>query len=123
MPLLSFFLLPFAWLYAGVMAVRNWLYDKGIKEGASFSVPVISVGNLRVGGTGKTPHVAWVVRELLAQGEKPAVLSRGYGQYLRHGRYARRRTIAALPGFWRGRTHCSVRKPPDRHHDPRPAAT
>lgn len=98
MPLLSFFLLPFAWLYAGVMAVRNWLYDKGIKTEAGFSVPVISVGNLRVGGTGKTPHVAWIVRELLARGAKPAVLSRGYGRRTRGYRLAGATDTAATLG-------------------------
>ncbi|OUJ71758.1 tetraacyldisaccharide 4'-kinase [Hymenobacter crusticola] len=98
MPLLSFFLLPFAWLYAGVMAVRNWLYDNGMKASASFAVPVISVGNLRVGGTGKTPHVAWVVRELLAQGAKPAVLSRGYGRRTRGYRLAAATDTAATLG-------------------------
>ena len=98
MSLLSAFLLPFAWLYAGVMAVRNWLYDTGQKAAVSFAVPIISVGNLRVGGTGKTPHVAWVVRELLAQGEKPAVLSRGYGRRTRGYRLAGPTDTAATLG-------------------------
>ncbi|GGF07057.1 tetraacyldisaccharide 4'-kinase [Hymenobacter cavernae] len=96
--LLAVLLLPFAWLYAGVMAVRNWLYDTGLKASASFPVPIISVGNLRVGGTGKTPHVAWVVRELLAQGEKPAVLSRGYGRRTRGYRLAGATDTAATLG-------------------------
>ena len=71
----SFFrlLLPLSWLYAGVAAVRNWLYDAGWKKSEAFAVPLINVGNLRVGGTGKTPHVAWLVEELLRQGHRPAV--------------------------------------------------
>ncbi|MCR5889933.1 tetraacyldisaccharide 4'-kinase [Hymenobacter sp. J193] len=76
-------LLPLSWLYASVMAVRNWLYDTGLKVSSSFPVPLIVVGNLRVGGTGKTPHVAWVVRELQQLGEQPAILSRGYGRQTR----------------------------------------
>ncbi|MBJ6109388.1 tetraacyldisaccharide 4'-kinase [Hymenobacter sp. BT523] len=78
--LLLLLLLPFSWLYAGVMAVRNWLYDAGWKKSEAFAVPLLGVGNLRVGGTGKTPHVIWLVEELLRQGHRPAILSRGYGR-------------------------------------------
>jgi tetraacyldisaccharide 4'-kinase len=81
--LVALCLLPFAWLYAGVLHVRNWLYDSGIKESAAFALPVISVGNLRAGGTGKTPHVAWIVRHLQLAGQQPAILSRGYGRRTR----------------------------------------
>lgn len=70
---LAFLLLPFSWLYAGIMAVRNWLYDTGWKESETFAVPLLNVGNLRVGGTGKTPHVMWLVEELLRQGHRPAI--------------------------------------------------
>ena len=73
-------LLPLAWLYAGVMRVRNWLYASGIKNSEQFSVPVLNVGNLRVGGTGKTPHVAWLTSQLRRHGQHPAILSRGYGR-------------------------------------------
>lgn len=76
----AWLLLPFSWLYAAVLAVRNWLYDRGWKQSAPGWVPLINVGNLRVGGTGKTPHVAWLVEELLRQGQHPAILSRGYGR-------------------------------------------
>ena len=77
---LAFLLLPLSWLYAGVLAVRNWLYDRGWKPAETFAVPLVGVGNLRVGGTGKTPHVSWLVDELLRQGHRPAILSRGYGR-------------------------------------------
>ena len=78
--LLTVLLLPFSWLYAAVLTVRNWLYDNGYKNSVSFAVPLLAVGNLRVGGTGKTPHVAWLVAALLRQGHRPAILSRGYGR-------------------------------------------
>lgn len=78
--LLTLLLLPLSWLYAGVAAVRNWLYDTGISASTGAHVPVLNVGNLRVGGTGKTPHVAWLVAQLRAAGQQPAILSRGYGR-------------------------------------------
>ena len=79
---------PFSWLYAAVAAGRNYLYDQGWKASAPGWVPLIGVGNLRVGGTGKTPHVAWVVEELLRQGQRPAILSRGYGRQTKGPRLA-----------------------------------
>jgi tetraacyldisaccharide 4'-kinase len=91
-------LLPFSWLYAGVMAARNWLYDNGLKSSSTFAVPLLSVGNLRVGGTGKTPHVAWLVAELQAHGAKPAILSRGYGRRTRGFRLADAAATAATIG-------------------------
>ena len=96
----SFFwlLLPLSWLYAGVAAVRNWLYDAGWKKSEAFAVPLINVGNLRVGGTGKTPHVAWLVEELLRQGHRPAVLSRGYGRQSQGPRLAASHDSAATVG-------------------------
>ncbi|RYU83218.1 tetraacyldisaccharide 4'-kinase [Hymenobacter persicinus] len=95
---LAFLLLPFAWLYAAVMRVRNWLYDSGLKESTAYALPVISVGNLRAGGTGKTPHVAWIIAELLRMGEQPAVLSRGYGRRTRGYQLADAAATAATIG-------------------------
>ena len=69
-------LLPFSFVYAGITTVRNWLYDHKIYESVQFPVPVISVGNLTVGGTGKTPHVEYLVR--LLRPRRVAILSRGY---------------------------------------------
>ena len=89
---------PFAWLYAGVAAGRNWLYERGYKASAPGWVPLIGVGNLRVGGTGKTPHVAWLVEELLRQGQRPAILSRGYGRRTRGPRMAGPTDSAATVG-------------------------
>jgi tetraacyldisaccharide 4'-kinase len=79
MPLLRFFLLPFAWLYGVVTWVRNLLYDAGVLRSVSFPVPVISIGNLTTGGTGKTPHIEYLIR-LLKNKMKVATLSRGYGR-------------------------------------------
>ena len=70
-------LLPLSWLYGLGVGFRNMLFEMGILKSKSFSTPVISVGNITVGGTGKTPHVEYLVR-LLKDQAKVAVLSRGY---------------------------------------------
>lgn len=70
-------LLPFALLFGLVVAIRNWLYDKNILKSASFGLPLIGVGNLSVGGTGKSPMVEFLVLHLKEQ-YKVATLSRGY---------------------------------------------
>lgn len=75
-------LYPFAVLYSAVTSVRNYLYDRGLKPSAEFDLPVISVGNLTVGGTGKTPMVEYLVR-LLKNDFRIATLSRGYGRKTR----------------------------------------
>lgn len=70
-------LLPFALLYWFGITIRNWLYDNKIVRSTSFGLPVICVGNLSVGGTGKSPMVEYLVR-LLHSKYKIATLSRGY---------------------------------------------
>jgi len=70
-------LYPLSVLYEGVTQVRNMLYDKEILKSNEFSIPTILVGNLRVGGTGKTPQVAYLIN-ILKDSHKVAVLSRGY---------------------------------------------
>ncbi len=77
-----------SWLYGGAAAIRNGLYDCGILRGRSFRVPVICVGNITAGGTGKTPHVIYLAGKLSAIAPV-AVLSRGY---LRKSRGFRRVT-------------------------------
>jgi tetraacyldisaccharide 4'-kinase len=72
-------LLPAAMVYRGVTAVRNRLYDRGILPVAQSPIPAVSVGNLAVGGTGKTPVAAWMAGELARRGARPAVVLRGYG--------------------------------------------
>jgi tetraacyldisaccharide 4'-kinase len=70
-------LFPFSIIYHSVTSVRNALYDKGILKSYSFNIPVIAVGNLSVGGTGKTPQIEYIIR-LLSPKYKLATLSRGY---------------------------------------------
>lgn len=66
------------WPYRGVMRLRNVCYDAGWSRAHRVEVPVISVGNLTLGGTGKTPMVHWLARWFLAHGVRAAVISRGY---------------------------------------------
>ena len=68
---------PLSWLYGLGVGLRNMMFNIGVLKSRSFDVPVISVGNITVGGTGKTPHVEYLVR-LLAGKFGVAVLSRGY---------------------------------------------
>jgi tetraacyldisaccharide 4'-kinase len=72
-------LAPAEALYGAAIALRGKLYDWGILRTTQFSVPVLSVGNLSVGGTGKTPVAAWFARRLTEKGAAPAVVLRGYG--------------------------------------------
>lgn len=70
-------MLPLSWLYGLGVRLRNHLFELGILKSRSFDIPVISVGNITVGGSGKTPHVEYLIR-LLKNNCKVAVLSRGY---------------------------------------------
>lgn len=72
-----YLLLPLSFLYGAIIKFRNWLYDKNILKSASFNFPIICVGNLAVGGTGKTPMTELLVSFLYAK-FKTATLSRGY---------------------------------------------
>ncbi|WP_264534963.1 tetraacyldisaccharide 4'-kinase [Flavobacterium sp. N1736] len=77
MNLLRKILFPFAILYGFITSIRNFLFDKEILKSTSFDIPVIAVGNLSVGGTGKTPQIEYLIR-LLSNQYKVATLSRGY---------------------------------------------
>lgn len=70
-------LLPLSWLYRTGVSLRNWMFNVGILKSESYPIPIINVGNITVGGTGKTPHVEYLIRLLSPQYEV-AVLSRGY---------------------------------------------
>ncbi|HTH57609.1 MAG TPA: tetraacyldisaccharide 4'-kinase [Cyclobacteriaceae bacterium] len=85
--MLSILLAPFSWLYGAVMRFRNFCYDRGVRKSFAFDQAVISVGNLSMGGTGKTPMIEYLVR-LLAGKYSIAILSRGYGRKSRGFRVA-----------------------------------
>ena len=70
---------PIELAYRGAVAMRGWMYDSGLFPSEKFSVAVVSVGNLSVGGTGKTPIAAWIARTLTEKGFKPGIVLRGYG--------------------------------------------
>ncbi|HEX6590174.1 MAG TPA: tetraacyldisaccharide 4'-kinase, partial [Longimicrobiales bacterium] len=76
---LSAALLPASALFRLGARVYHGLYDAGVRSAARAPIPVISVGNLRIGGAGKTPFTRWVVEQLVALGKRPAVLHGGYG--------------------------------------------
>lgn len=70
---------PLSWLFVSLVVLRRTLYRAGLKKSVNLKVPTIIVGNLTVGGTGKTPLVIWLANYLKAAGYKPGILSRGYG--------------------------------------------
>lgn len=76
-PMIKLLLLPFSWLYGMAVRFRNLLFDRKILKQHTFDVPVICIGNITVGGTGKTPHTEYLV-SLLSENYQVAVLSRGY---------------------------------------------
>jgi tetraacyldisaccharide 4'-kinase len=102
----SALLSPFALLYGGAVRIRNVYYDCWPGAVHRAHVPVISIGNLSVGGTGKTPLVIEIVRRLRAWGRKPAVLTRGYKAA--HGASADEALEMCLA------SHVSVWEDPDR---------
>lgn len=78
------FLLPVSWLFCLLAIVRRQAYRIGLRKVYDLPVPVIIVGNISVGGTGKTPLVMWLVTRLKAEGYQPGIISRGYGGAARH---------------------------------------
>lgn len=79
MQYLRWLLLPFSLVYGLVVIIRNWFYDAGLFKSREFNLPVICVGNLEIGGAGKSPMTEYLVR-LLKSDHKLATLSRGYGR-------------------------------------------
>lgn len=74
-----FLLIPLSFIYGSITAIRNLLFDYGIFKSVTHNIPIICIGNLTFGGTGKTPHTQYII-DLLNPNYKVAVLSRGYGR-------------------------------------------
>jgi tetraacyldisaccharide 4'-kinase len=111
---------PLSWLYKGVTGTRNALYNKGIITSHEFDTPLIVVGNLRVGGTGKTPMVSYLV-QLLKEPYKVAVLSRGYKRkstgYVLADKEATAQSIGDEPyQLWRKFPDITIAVDADRTH-------
>jgi tetraacyldisaccharide 4'-kinase len=93
----TFFLVPMSWIYACAVAFRHLLYDQKILKVESISIPVISIGNLGLGGAGKTPYTLFLAKELMRQGHRVAILTRGYGRQSRQAIYWHPDSMGALP--------------------------
>ena len=76
---MKFITAPFSLFYGSVLALRNWAFDRGILPQHEFNIPVICVGNLSVGGTGKSPMIEYLA-DLLSQEYTVGIVSRGYGR-------------------------------------------
>ena len=76
---LGILLLPLAYFFSDIVRIRRFLYSKGLLKSQTLPVPVIVVGNITVGGTGKTPLLIWLADFLAKSGYKPGLISRGYG--------------------------------------------
>jgi tetraacyldisaccharide 4'-kinase len=76
--------LPLSWLFAGLVSVRRIMFERGMLRSFPLKVPVVVVGNITVGGTGKTPVVIWLAQQLKQRGIQPGIVSRGYGGSVGH---------------------------------------
>ena len=112
-------LLPLSWLYGLVIVTRKALYDRGILPSDRAAAPVVVVGNITAGGTGKTPTVLWLVQALQRRGFNPGIVSRGYGgthsgSSLRVGADSKASIVGDEPVLLARRGRCPVVIDPDR---------
>ncbi len=117
---LSYLLLPLSWLFSAFVAIRRFAHVAGLLPVQRVSVPVIVVGNITVGGTGKTPLIIWLTGFLQHLGMRPGIISRGYGGGTRHWpQQVRADSNPALVGdepvLIAQRTGCPVAVSPDRY--------
>ena len=91
-PIAFVLLAPFSLIYGGIIHLRNLFYEARVLRSTSFSLPIINVGNLSMGGTGKTPHIEYLIR-LLSAYINVATLSRGYKRKSKGFRMVRIRTM------------------------------
>ena len=89
---------PLSWLYQQIMSIRNQRFDSGKLHTQSFNLPVVSVGNISVGGTGKTPMCRYILQLFNDAGMSPALLSRGYGRKTKGFRQVTAHSTATLVG-------------------------
>jgi len=110
--LLHIILLPLSWAFGALVAIRKWGYQSGVFSSVTLPVPVIVVGNITVGGSGKTPLVLWLADFLSAQGKHPGIISRGYGGDARQATAVTLGSDAAQVGdeplLLAQRSHCPV---------------
>ncbi|HOY70409.1 MAG TPA: tetraacyldisaccharide 4'-kinase [Methylotenera sp.] len=105
-------LVPVSWLFGAVVWLRKSLYQLGWLESYRLSAPVIVVGNITVGGTGKTPLVIWLAEQLKQQGYRPGIICRGYGgtvnQVLEVFSHSNSSEVGDEPVLIAKRTQCPV---------------
>ncbi|MBS1137634.1 MAG: tetraacyldisaccharide 4-kinase [Proteobacteria bacterium] len=91
-------LLPLSWLFRALAALRRLLYRRGVLRQERVDVPVVVVGNITVGGSGKTPLVLWLAQRLRSRGHAPGIISRGYGGSAEVPRAVRAQDDASVVG-------------------------
>ena len=76
--MINFLLIPFKIIFYFIISIKNWCYNSALCRQYTFDIPIISIGNISFGGTGKTPMVIHIGEKLKGDGYKPAIISRGY---------------------------------------------